>query len=479
MSLNSFRFIILFAVLFVVMIVLQLVRKKTAIAGKVQLLLLLAFSYFFILKSDWRFCICVAAVTALTYVLAILIEKNSGERRRKILLTGGGIALLGILAYFKYTNFFVNSFRELVGADAVALKIILPVGISFYIFSALAYLIDVYRGDYGAERNVLNFALYIAFFPKLTAGPIVRGKYFFPQVKEYRGVELKAFEAGIQIFVFGLFKKMVLADHLGVFVDDVFFAPTAYNTGTVILGAISYSLQIYFDFSGYSDMAIGIAKILGFDFKPNFNLPYIAQNVSDFWKRWHISLSSWFQDYLYIPLGGSRKGEARTYFNLMIVMLLSGLWHGAGWTFILWGALHGIASCMNKALGKNLKVLGKYVNIVLTFIFVTLFWVVFRADSIGTAWKVWMGIFTAHTGINQPYTWSFIAVVCLMIGTVAAIIHSRKAQLTDKRGNAVVDGFYPVLDLTKVWCLVAFFTFCGMTIILGYYGNTAFIYGAF
>ena len=352
-------------------------------------------------------------------------------------------------------------------------------GISFYIFSALAYLIDVYREEYKAEKSILNVALYIAFFPKLTAGPIVRGKDFFPQVREYRGVELKAFEAGIQIFVFGLFKKIVLADHLGVFVDDVFFAPAAYNTGTVILAAISYSLQIYFDFSGYSDMAIGIAKILGFDFKPNFNLPYIAQNVSEFWKRWHISLSSWFQDYLYIPLGGSRKGEARTYLNLMIVMLLSGLWHGAGWTFILWGALHGVASCVNKAVGKNLKALGKYANILITFIFVTMFWVVFRADSIETAWKVWSGMFTAHTGISQPYTWSFVAVICLVIGTVAAFIYSRKKGTVDKRGNAVVDGFYPVLDLTKIWCLVAFFTFCGLTIILGYYGNTAFIYGAF
>ena len=163
----------------------------------------------------------------------------------------------------------------------------------------------------------------------------------------------------------------------------------------------------------------------------------------------------------------------------MIVMLLSGLWHGAGWTFILWGALHGVASCENKAVGKNLKALGKYANILITFIFVTLFWVVFRADSIETAWKVWSGMFTAHTGISQPYTWSFVAVICLVIGTAGAIIHSRKKGIVDKRGNAVVDGFYPVLDLTKIWCLVAFFTFCGLTIILGYYGNTAFIYGAF
>ena len=475
MNLNSFRFIIYFAALFVVMVMLQLLRKKSKAIGTAQLILLLAFSYFFILKSDWRFCICIAAVTLLTYALGLLIEKTHSKK----FLTGGGIALLGILAYFKYTNFFVNSLQQLIGRDTVALKIILPLGISFYIFSALAYLIDVYRKDYKAERNILNFALYIAFFPKLTAGPIVRGQDFFPQVRKYRGVELKAFEVGIQIFVFGLFKKIVLADHLGVFVDDVFFSPTAYNTGTVILGALSYSLQIYFDFSGYSDMAIGIAKILGFDFKPNFNLPYIALNVSEFWKRWHISLSSWFQDYLYIPLGGSRKGETRTYLNLMVVMLLSGLWHGAGWTFILWGALHGIASCVNKAFGKKLKVLGKCVNIILTFISVTLFWVVFRANSIGTAWKVWSGMFTAHTGMSQPYTWSFVAIICLLIGTAAAVIHSRKLGLMNKNGETVVDGFYPVMDLTKLWSLVVFFTFCGLTIILGYYGNTAFIYGAF
>ena len=361
----------------------------------------------------------------------------------------------------------------------MTLNIVLPIGISFYIFSALSYLIDVYRGDYPAEKNILYFALYIAFFPKLTAGPIVRGKDFFPQVKEYRGIQWDAFKAGIQIFVFGLFKKIVLSDHLGVFVDDVFHAPVAFNTGTVILAAVSYSLQIYFDFSGYSDMAIGVSKILGFDFKPNFNLPYISQNVSEFWKRWHISLSSWFQDYLYIPLGGSRKGTARTYINLMLVMLISGLWHGAGWTFVAWGALHGIASCVNRAFGKKLKALGPWVNGVITFIFVTLFWVVFRADSFSTAVKVWTGMFTAHTGINQPYTWSFFAIVCLIAGTIVAWRHSKKIGKKDKAGELIIDGFYPVLDLSKFWSQVAFFTFCGLTIIMGYFGNTAFIYGAF
>lgn len=475
MIINSFRFLCIFAVLVIIMGGLQLIRKKSDKVGKVQLGILLLFSYYYIFKADWRFCICIACVTLIAYSMSIMLEKT----KKKVWVFVGIISLICFLGYFKYTNFFVNSLRSIAGMNSVTLNIILPLGISFYIFSALAYLIDVYREDYPAEKNILNFAIYIAFFPKLTAGPIVRGRDFLPQVKEYRGIQWNEFKSGIQIFAFGLFKKIVLADHLGVFVDDVFRVPTAFNTGTVILAAISYSLQIYYDFSGYSDMVIGISKILGFDFKPNFNLPYIAQNVSDFWKRWHISLSSWFQDYLYIPLGGSRKGTARTYINLMIVMLVSGLWHGAGWTFIAWGALHGLASCINKAIGRRIKALGSIVNGVLTFIAVTLLWVMFRANSFSTALKVYSGIFTAHAGISQPYTWSFVAIVIFIGAIVVAAIYSMRTGKKEKTGKIQINGFYPVLDLSKFLSLIVFFTFCGLTIILGYFGNTAFIYGAF
>lgn len=467
MSLSSFYFLLYFPLLLGLMAVIGLFKKKWKTAGELQLLILLGFSYFFIYRSDWRFCICIFMITVFVYYIGILLEKTHNVK----ILRGGGIVLVVFLGYFKYADFFVNSFRTMMGLDSVTLNLILPLGISFYVFSAFAYLIDVYRGEDKAERNILYFALYLAFFPKLAAGPIVRGKDFFWQMKKYRGIQWEALLTGIQIFVFGLFKKIVLADHLGVFVDDVFRTPTAFNTGTIILAVLSYSLQIYFDFSGYSDMAVGVSKILGFDFKPNFNLPYAAQNLSDFWKRWHISLSSWFQDYLYIPLGGSRKGTARTYMNLMIVMIVSGLWHGAGWTFIAWGTLHGIASCLNKAVGKKMAVLGPCLNGALTFLVVTLFWVVFRADSFSTAIKVWTGMFSFQTGINQPYTWSFFAAACLIMGTVAAVIYDKKSEN--------INGFYPVLDLSKFWSLVTFFTFCGLTIILGYFGNTAFIYGAF
>ncbi len=403
--------------------------------------------------------------------------------RSKVILCISVFVLLCFLAYFKYFNFFLSSFASLFGYNSVSLNIILPIGISFYIFSALSYLIDVYRKAYRAEKNFLFFALYISFFPKLTAGPIVRGNDFLTQIKSYRGFSFDAFKTGIQIFVFGLFKKMVLADHLGVFVDDVFHAPNAFNKFTVILAVLSYSFQIYFDFSGYSDMAIGLSQILGFDFSSNFNMPYISQSFSEFWKRWHISLSSWFQDYLYIPLGGSRKGIYRTYFNLLIVMIISGLWHGAGWTFVLWGVFHGLASCFNKFFSNKIKdnnsSLFNIFKVAITYIFVSLFWVVFRADSLSTALNVYKSIFSIHTGINQPYFWSFIAIICYIIAVIFAVLNSKKAKQSNKYNNLIINGYYPILDLSRFWYQVLFFVFCGLTIILGYYGNTAFIYGAF
>ena len=466
MTLNSFWFIIYFMLLLIVVFTVQLIGKFIGdkAAKKLQIII-------FLYKSDWRFCVCIFAVSLITYFFGISL----GKVKNKKILIGGIIVLLLPLIYFKYTNFFYSSFYSIIVKDFVLLNIILPVGISFYTFSALSYIIDVYRGDYEAEHNFINLALYIAFFPKLTAGPIVRGKEFFLQLRNYRGLKLNAFSHGVQIFVFGLFKKIVLADYLGVFVDDVFFAPDAYNTGTVILAVISYSMQIYFDFSGYSDMAIGISKIIGFDFLPNFNLPYMSKNISDFWKRWHISLSSWFQDYLYIPLGGNRRGEIKTYINLILVMLISGLWHGAGWTFVIWGILHGCFSCLNRVIKKS-KINTKNfnaINILLTFFLVTLLWVVFRADTFSAAIKVWKGMFTIHSGISQPYTWSFFALFVLVVSSLIAYIYSKK------KGFKEIQGIYPVLDLSHFWNLVIFFTFIGLTIIIGYFGDTAFIYGKF
>lgn len=484
MGLNSLVFIPQFVVLVMVLLMLQLIRSKRweHRVVRVQETILLFYSYFFIGCADWRFSICVIMVTIFTYCCGLLIERYKKEKqisKTKKTLFVGGFTLMLVLGYFKYTNFFIDGVNQAFGLDISTVKIILPLGLSFFTFSAFSYLVDVYRGACKAERDLLEFALYMALFTKITAGPIVRWLDFKPQIKAYRGIRLDALKQGVQIFAFGLFKKMVLADHLGVFVDDVFRTPGAFNTTTVILSAISYSLQIYLDFSGYSDMAIGLSKVLGFNYKANFNLPYISRGFSEFWERWHISLSEWFRDYLYIPLGGSRKGEVRTYNNLLVTMLVSGLWHGAGWTFILWGGLHGIASCFTRFIKKNNAQIFygnffyKLISAMLTFVLVTLFWTVFRVNNIEHLRQYWEALFTLHGGINQPYTWTFVSLICIFIATIVAILKSKSKNLEK------IQSFYPILGLTKIWELVLFFTFVGLTILLGYYGNTAFIYGGF
>lgn len=477
MTLNSFNFLVSFAIFFLFLVLLELgkrIKGFKCVGSTIQITWLLLFSYYCIGTADWRFCVCVFAVTIISYGVSFGIEHIRKNRDNKSLLKTityiGVISLLGFLGYFKYSNFFIESFNSLFGGNCSSLNVLLPIGISFYVFSALSYIIDVYHEKYKAERNLLYFALYISFFPKITAGPIVRADAFLPQVKEYKGVEKHAVLEGVQVFAFGLFKKIVLADHLGVFVDDVFLSPMAFNTGTAILGVLSYSLQIYFDFSGYSDMAIGIAKIVGFDFKANFNLPYFAENISDFWKRWHISLSSWLRDYVYIPLGGSRRGETRTYINLLLTMLISGLWHGAGWTFVVWGGMHGLVSCLNRLqrnYGEKNGSIRRITRVALTFIVVSLLWIFFRATSLENAIEMYRAIFTIHAGINQPYTWTFFAVLTLSIATIVA--------WRTNKGR----GFYPVLNLEKFWDLVLFLVFFGITIIMGYFGNSAFIYGKF
>lgn len=480
MGLNSLSFLIQFTMLFSTLCVLQ-VFKKSRIGNKVseiQLAMMLLFSYYFVLLVSCKFALCLALITLITYLCGLIAEKNN---RASVV---GSILLVIILFYFKYAGFFINEFSTVFGIDSSSIRIILPLGMSFYIFSGISYLMDVYRKKYKSERNITHFALFMAFFPKLTAGPIVRYPDFEPQITKYAGIVPVNLCAGMQIFVMGLFKKNVLADHLGVFVDDVFRTPMAYSTGTVILSAVSYSLQIYLDFSGYSDMAIGLSKILGIDIKKNFNLPYVARGFSDFWNRWHISLSEWLKDYVYIPLGGNRKGSARTYINLVIVMLVSGAWHGAGWTFLIWGLLHGIASCVTRHYYHRDKgvesagshrasaILKNISEMSLTFIFVTLFWTVFRSESVGKMLIYWRALFTIHDGIKQPYSWSFASIAIVSISTFIA-------YLICKKRKSALNGFYPVMDLSKTWSLIVLFTMIGLTVLLGYYGNTAFIYGGF
>ena len=448
-------------------------RKRRVNINK---LVILAASYLFTAYADWRFLLVLSLMTLATYFFA----KNRRHYR-----VGVALALLA-LGYFKYTNFFIGSFAKIVSRDAALMNIILPLGISFYSFSAISYLVDVGRGTQTAHP-LLDVAVYLSFFPKLTSGPIQKSRDFFQQLDVDRKLGWLSFSTGIQIFVFGLFKKIVLADRLSIFVDQVYATPKVFGSMTVLLAAFAYSLQIYLDFSGYSDMAIGCARILGFDLPRNFNLPYVSHNVTELWKRWHITLSAWLQEYLYISLGGNRKGKVRTYVNLVLTMLLGGIWHGANWTYVIWGLMHGLALAVHKGwmamTGSPDKKHGRFVDafsIVITFIFTTFCWIFFRVDSWSHAMEIIGQIFSFKCGLEQPYMWMFIAAIILAAATTMATAQSAKRSLQSKKANmSPIDGFYPVFDLSSFWGQVAFFTLCGLTVGLAYLGGSPFIYGRY
>ena len=464
MSFASIDFIIFFVIVIIGTIIIQKFFSK-----RVKEYFLLISSYFFYGYWDWRFCFLLLFVTVISYWTA----KN---KDKKVMYIIGIVIPLVVLGFFKYFNFFLDSVSGIIGHKLGVLNIILPVGISFYTFQALSYVIDAHRGKVKVENDFIKLALYLSFFPQLVAGPIVKANEFLPQLKEERKVTLDNFKIGIQLIIFGLIKKIVLADHISVFVDSVFNIPVAFHWATIVLAVISYSIQIYFDFSGYSDIAIGCAKCLGYDFNKNFNLPYISQNVTEFWRRWHISLSTWLKEYLYIPLGGNRKGKVRQYINLLITMLLGGLWHGANWTFVFWGGLNGLALCLDKLLTNKRKeknIFGKIVGVITTFIFITFTWIFFRADNFETAWNIIKGIFTLQEGIQQPFVWSFISIILLTICTIAAIVKSHK------KGDKYIEGYYPIVNLNTICGLTIFFVAIGLIIGLAFTGEQPFVYFQF
>ena len=296
------------------------------------------------------------------------------------------IASLGILGYFKYANFFLWNINAMVGGNFQPLELILPVGISFYTFQSISYIIDVYKGRVEPTRTWLEYAFFLSFFPALVAGPIVRADYFLPQIRLNRHATRYQIYMGLWLIMLGVAKKAIIADYIAQYNDLIFENPGGYSGFETLMGIIGYTMQIYCDFSGYSDMAIGIALIMGFKLARNFNFPYKARNLTDFWRRWHISLSTWLRDYIYIPLGGNRHGTARTYANNFITMLVGGLWHGAAWKFVFWGAMHGAGLAVHKAskpwLGRYSDTWGiKILSWSVTFAFVALLWVFFRANS--------------------------------------------------------------------------------------------------
>jgi alginate O-acetyltransferase complex protein AlgI len=418
---------------------------------------------------DFRFLLLIALVVLLSYISALLFEKTG----KRYCIHASVIICIAILGVFKYFNFFSESFSKLFGiSDHVTLNLILPLGISFYLFQAMSYMFDVLYGKISAEKDLEKLAVYISFFPQITSGPIVKSKDFLPQLDRMHRVSKDNVYEGIQLFLIGLTKKIVFADRIGVAVDAVYSAPAAYNGVSVLLAVIGYSFQIYCDFSGYSNMAIGIARIWDFNLGENFNAPYIAKNPSDFWRRWHISLSTWFRDYVYIPLGGSRKGKMRTYFNLFITMVLSGIWHGANFTYIVWGIVHGLGSALHKlstdiskASGRDKK-FPEWISIGATFVFVSLAWVVFRAGSVSEALMIYRSLFNA-SGLSYVN----IYVLCYVILLTAFNVYAK----TKNNGNV----FSVNMNLDALGSKVKLALWAWAIVLLMYAGNSAFIYAQF
>ncbi len=400
MTFNSLQFLVFFMV--VTLWFFSLSNQK----GRI-LLLLIASCYFYMAFIP-EYILILGGTIVIDYFAGMLIEKSEG-RSRKAWLIISLIANIGVLAVFKYYNFFIDninsSFLFFGKATSIPLlKMALPIGLSFHTFQAMSYTIEVYRKNHPAERNFMVYALYVMFYPQLVAGPIERPQHILPQLKEFRPYDWNNVKEGLARMLWGFFKKVVIADRLAMVVDRTFGHTQESSSLALATGAIFYSFQIYCDFSGYSDIAIGAAKVMNVGLMENFKEPYSSSSLHEFWSRWHISLSSWFRDYVYIPLGGNRKGPWRKRVNILIVFLLSGLWHGANWTFIAWGLLHGLLVILltrpafSKAANSNKT--GALIKVVINFILVTLLWVFFRSENIAAAWHYIKRIGSLQTGSN-------------------------------------------------------------------------------
>ena len=355
--------------------------------NKFKNIILLLSSLLFYAWGEPKYIILMLISIIMNYIFGMLIDKY--RKKDKLFLTLAIILNLGLLGYFKYYNFFTTNINKIFSHEMFGVKnIILPIGISFYTFQILSYVIDLYRREIKVQKNIFNLALYVSFFPQLIAGPIVKYKDIEDEIND-RKVDLELFASGVRKFVYGLGKKVILANTLALIVDTIYsYDISQLNTPIVWLAAISYTLQIYFDFSGYSDMAIGLGRMFGFHFPKNFNLPYISQSITEFWRRWHISLSTWFKQYLYIPLGGNRKGKIRTYINLFIVFFATGLWHGASWNFVVWGGVfYGTILVIEKLFLKKLLDKNKFkvLNHIYVMLIVIVGWVLFRAEGLSKA----------------------------------------------------------------------------------------------
>ena len=473
MLFNSFVFVGFFLLTYALYLSL---RRST----RSQNTLLLVASYVFYGYWDWRFLGLLAASTIVDFAVGRALYAADSQRRRKLLLAVSVCTNLGILGFFKYYDFFAGSLAALMRVlglepDPFTLGILLPVGISFYTFQTMSYTIDIYRGKLAPVKSPIDFALFVAFFPQLVAGPIERARNLLPQIAQPRRVDRDQVGAGLWLILWGYFKKAVIADRMALIVNPIFAEHTEFQGLELVVALLAFTVQIYGDFSGYSDIARGLAKLLGFELMVNFKLPYFAINPSDFWLRWHVSLSSWLRDYLYFPLGGNRGGTLRTQRNLAVTMLLGGLWHGAAWNFVIWGGYHGALLAIYRWLDSapvhadpwrsgrpRWRIL---VMMAVMFVLTVLGWLLFRADSAG---QILYFLGNLHRGAGETgrdllYTWFYFSWPLIPV------------QLLQYRtGNLLAVTTLPAPIRIPIYCLL----FCGI-VVFGVHESMEFIYFQF
>ncbi|MBT9559824.1 MAG: MBOAT family protein [Myxococcales bacterium] len=407
---------------------------------------------------NWWFLLLIIGSAAWSFEFGRILARETDAGKRKRLLAISVAFDLGALAYFKYTNFFIQSFADAFGLSAPILDILLPAGISFFVFQTMSYVIDIYRREIPVCEDRLEFLLFVTFFPQLVAGPIVRAVEFLPQLRNPIRVTTENMKWGLQVFVLGLVQKSLVADSLAGFVDPIFKEPELWDAPTLWLGLAGYTLQIFCDFSGYSLMAIGSAKALGFDLVENFRTPYLSRSITEFWRRWHMSLSFWLRDYLYISLGGNRKGPLRTDINLVLTMFLGGLWHGAGWNFVIWGTANGIALVVHKHWSRRVpmpreNILYAGLMWAVTLLFVMLLWIPFRAGTFEITRTYFMGLFG-----QDGMTWLKPQVMILVVAMIIwhAFMAARSRVVTFLPAKEPFD-WVPLASLMALLFLVAMF----------------------
>lgn len=433
--------------------------------------LLLGASIVFYVSADWKMLFLIGGSIAASYYAGLKIEQAEEEKQKRIWMAGCIVLLVAILMAFKYFGFFAEAVGRMLGVTSFVFQLAMPLGISYYTFKIISYLVDVYKEKIDAEKHFGYYALYVCFFPQILCGPIERADHFIPQLKYGCRFEDRLAAQGLERIIIGLFKKLVIADRLAGYVGTIFDAPTAYPGLASLMAAGFYSIQIYCDFSGYSDMAIGMAQMLGIRTRENFNYPYFSRSIKEFWTRWHISLSSWLRDYIYIPLGGNRKGKLRKNLNTLAVFLVSGIWHGSSLSFVFWGGLHGLWNMISAPKKENTPVWRQILQVFITFCGVTVTWIFFRAKDLATAFTMIkhmvLGLGLSIDQITAsllPFTGdntcaAHFLIICLLI-LFQAVFEWRRA-----RGKGTSYGWIAAM--------------LAITLLLGKFGSSSFLYGQF